>query len=91
MPSLPLESELTNFWNEGDSGNQDNSQVTDNLAFKQLVVYASDEDKLCAVTEPLPWVEVSEKHEWHVFLETEVVIRESIRIESVKVLSIEPE
>ena len=62
LSALPLEGELTHLWYEGDSGNEDNSLVPNNLTFQKLVVDASHEDELCSVAETLPRVEVSEKH-----------------------------
>ena len=69
LAALPFEGIFTNLRNEGDPGNQDSSQVPNNLALTQLVVNASFVDELGSVAGSLSWVQVSQQHEWHVFLE----------------------
>ena len=58
LPPVPLEGVLSHCWNEGNPWEQNGSEVTDDLAFQELVVNASLVDELGSIAQALPGVEV---------------------------------
>ena len=79
LPPVPLEGILSHSWNEGYPGEQNGSEVPNNLTFQELVVDAPFVDQLGPIAKALSRVEVPQEHERHICLQAEVMCREPIR------------
>ena len=76
---MPFKGILTQLRNEGDSREQDCPLISNHLAFKELVVKTSFVYELCPIAKSLSGVQVPQEHQWHIFLEAEVMSGKSIR------------